>query len=169
MKYFNGFALKNEEHFFREYLVDGELTVAGFSYGAQKAFEYVYQSQKRIDRLILLSPAFFQNKKLSFIRTQLRYFKTDQQAYVEQFLKNVAFPSDIKLEDNVVGGTSDELKDLLSYAWDRDKILELQKRGVEIEVFLGGKDKIVDINDSFDFFSDITTTYFFKELGHILH
>ncbi len=169
MKYFNGFSLKNEEHFFKEYIVDGELTVAGFSYGAQRAFEYVYASDKRVDRLILLSPAFFQNQKASFIRTQLRYFKADQEAYRQQFLKNVAYPSKIDLEENVVSGSYEELEDLLSYVWDRDKIVELEKRGVTIEVFLGGEDKIVDTQDSLAFFSDITTTYFFKELGHILH
>jgi len=169
MKYFHGFALQNEEYFFKEYLLEGELTVSGFSYGAQKAFEYTYKSEKRIDRLILLSPAFFQNQKKSFIRTQLRYFKADQEAYTQQFLKNVAFPSEINLEENVVHGSYAELDDLLSYVWDRDKILELQERGVTIEVFLGGKDKIVDTQDSLAFFSDITTTYFFKELGHILY
>ena len=170
MKYFNGFSLKNEEHFFKEYIVDGELTVVGFSYGAQRAFEYVYASDdKRVDRLILLSPAFFQNQKGSFLRTQLRYFKADQEAYRQQFLKNVAFPSEINLEENVVCGSYEELENLLSYVWDRDKVVELEERGVTIEVFLGGEDKIVDTQDSLLFFSDITTTYFFKELGHLLY
>ena len=169
MRYFNGFALQNEEYFFKAYLVDGDFTVAGFSYGAQKAFEYAYASDERIDRLILLSPAFFQNQKSSFIRTQLRYFKADQEAYTQQFLKNVSFPSSLTLDDNVLNGTYEELEHLLSYVWDRDKILELQQRGVEIEVFLGGRDKIVNIKDSLIFFSDITTTYLFKELGHILY
>ena len=41
--------------------------VAGFSYGAQQAFEYVYHATERIDRLILLSPAFFQTQKPSFV------------------------------------------------------------------------------------------------------
>jgi len=169
MRYFNGFTLQNEEHFFKDYLVDGDFTVAGFSYGAQRAFEYAYKSDKRIDRLILLSPAFFQNQKSSFIRTQLRYFKADQEAYRIQFLKNVCFPSSLTLEDNVTDGTYNELEDLLSYVWDRDKILELQQRGVVIEVFLGGRDKIVDSKMSLEFFSDLTTTYFFKEYGHLLN
>ena len=168
MKYFNGFALQNEENFFKEYLVDDDFTVAGFSYGAQKAFEYAYESDERIDRLILLSPAFFQNQKSSFIRTQLRYFKVDQESYTQQFLKNVSFPSSFTLDENVVNGTYYELEKLLSYVWDRDKILKLQQRGVEIEVFLGGRDKIVSTKNSLAFFSDLTTTYLFKELGHLL-
>ena len=148
MRYFNGFALQNEEHFFKEYLVESDFTVAGFSYGAQKAFEYAYASSERIDRLILLSPAFFQNQKSSFIRTQLRYFKADQEAYTKQFLKNVSFPSSITLDDNLANGIYEELEELLNYVWDRDKI--------------------VDTEDSFEHFSDVTTTYFFKALGHLL-
>ncbi|RUM75443.1 MAG: alpha/beta hydrolase [Sulfurovum sp.] len=168
MRYFNGFALQNEEHFFKEYIVKSDFTVAGFSYGAQKAFEYAYASCERIDRLILLSPAFFQNQKSSFIRTQLRYFKADQDAYTQQFLKNISFPSAVSLDEHLKGGTYEELEDLLGYVWDRDKMLALQERGVEIEVFLGGRDKIVLTEKSLEFFSDVTTTYFFKELGHLL-
>ena len=168
MKYFNGFALQNEENFFKEYLVDDDFTVAGFSYGAQKAFEYAYESDERIDRLILLSPAFFQNQKSSFVRTQLRYFKLDQESYTQQFLKNISFPSSFTLDENVINGTYHELEKLLGYVWDRDKILKLQERGVEVEVFLGGRDKIVSTKSSLAFFSDLTTTYLFKELGHLL-
>lgn len=168
MKYFNGFALKNENKFFKEYIIDSDFCVVGFSYGAQKAFEYVYNNSNRIDRLILISPAFFQNHKKAFIRTQLRYFNADQKSYVKQFLKNVSYPSNINLDKYVIGGTYAELESLLSYIWDNKKILELISRGVTIEVFIGGEDKIVDSSKSFEFFSSITTTYFFKNLGHLL-
>jgi len=169
MIYFNGFALKGEDKFFKEYTVDNDLSVVGFSYGAQRAFEYTYNnSTTRIDRLILLSPAFFQNHRKSFIRTQLRYFKADQESYTKQFLKNVSHPSDISLEDSYHVGTYEELESLLSYVWDRDKILELIERGVTIEVFIGGEDKIVDSQKSFEFFSEISTTYFLKGFGHLL-
>ena len=97
MHYFNGFSLQNEENYFKEYLNKSELCVAGFSYGAQKAFEYVYKSKERVDRLILLSPAFFQTQKPSFVRTQLRYFEAGQEAYVKQFCQNVASPSSVDL------------------------------------------------------------------------
>jgi pimeloyl-ACP methyl ester carboxylesterase len=101
VRYFNGFSLQDEEQFFSEYLADGELAVAGFSYGTQKAFEYVYHSKERVDRLILLSPAFFQTQKPSFARTQLRYFQSGQEAYVKQFLENVSYPSSIDLSAHV--------------------------------------------------------------------
>ena len=169
MKYFNGFALKGEEKFFKNMLVETDFTVAGFSYGAQKAFEYAYHSTERVDRLILFSPAFFQNEKKSFVKTQLRYYKADTEAYTQQFLKNVVFPSSLDLSENLSKGTLEELDSLLTYTWDKTKIIELLNRGVVIEVFIGGVDKIVNTEESFNFFSEfITNTYFLKKEGHIL-
>ena len=168
MHYFNGFSLRGEEEFFREMLVEGEFVVAGFSYGAQKAFEYAYGSSERVDRLILLSPAFFQHQKKSFIKTQLRYFKADAEAYRKEFLKNVAYPSTHNLTSYLTHGEVEELEELLTYQWESERIEELQKRGVTIEVFLGGQDKIVDSEEAYSFFSELTTTYLFKEQGHLL-
>ena len=168
MQYFNGFSLKNEEVFFIEHLSNSEYTVAGFSYGAQKALEYAYKSTKRIDRLILISPAFFQNHKKSFIKTQLRYFQADKETYKKEFLKNVAYPSSIELNNFIVDGTYDELEDLLSYVWDEEKILALKKRGTVIEVFMGDCDQIVDSEKSFEFFSKLVSVYVSKGKGHLL-
>lgn len=168
MKYFNGFSLQNEEELFSPYLLNSEYCVAGFSYGAQQAFEYVYHSKKRIDRLILLSPAFFQTQKASFIRTQLRYFEAGQEAYVKQFLANVTYPSNIDLSSYLEVGTKEELESLLTYEWDSAKIQEVLDRGTTIEVFLGDKDKIINAQETFNFFSPLATTYFIKNVGHIL-
>ena len=168
MKYFNGFSLQNEEDLFTEYLTDDTCTVAGFSYGAQQAFEYAYASKTRIDRLILLSPAFFQMQKASFRRTQLRYFEAGQEAYVKQFLDNVSYPSDVNLAPYLSIGTKDELDALLSYVWEEEKIQILLEKGITIEVFLGEKDKIINIKDAHAFFSKQCTTYSMKNCGHIL-
>jgi len=168
MVYFNGFSLHNEEELFNAFVVESDLCVSGFSYGAQKAFDYVYNSKERIDRLILLSPAFFQTQKTSFVRTQLRYFEAGQEAYVEQFLQNVAYPSDIDLSQYLDTGTKEELEALLTYIWDEDKIQEILDQGTVIEVFLGESDKIIDSKKAFDFFAPLTTTYFIKNVGHLL-
>jgi pimeloyl-ACP methyl ester carboxylesterase len=168
VRYFNGFSLQNEEKLFSEYLVDSDLCVAGFSYGAQQAFEYTYHSKERIDRLILLSPAFFQTQNPSFIRTQLRYFEAGQDAYVKQFLSNVTYPSNLDLSDYLKVGTKEELEVLLTYIWDKGKIKELLNRGTTIEIFLGNDDKIIDVQKAFDFFSPLATTYLMKGLGHLL-
>jgi len=168
LKYFNGFSLKGEEILFSEYIIQSELCVAGFSCGAQQALEYVLKSSKRVDRLILLSPAFFQNQKASFIRTQLRYFKADKDAYVEQFLKNVTYPTKEDLSSFLNIGTEEELKTLLGYVWKEEKLRQIKERGTVIEVFLGGKDKIIDALSALDFFAPLSTTYFIKDAGHLL-
>ncbi len=168
MKYFNGFSLEGEEVLFSKYFPQSELCVVGFSFGAQKAFEDVYHSRERIDRLILLSPAFFQTQKPSFIRTQLRYFEAGQEAYVKQFLTNVTYPSSLDLSYYLKVGTKEELESLLTYTWDQKKIQEILDRGTKIEVFLGIDDKIIDAKAAFDLFSILTTTYFIKEVGHSL-
>jgi len=168
MKYFPGFSLQSEEEIFSQYLIESDYCVAGFSFGAQQALEYVYHSQKRIDRLILLSPAFFQTRKQSFIRAQLRYFDADTQAYIQQFTSNVASPSKVDLSAYIHTGKREELEALLSYVWDVDKLEEIQSRGTVIEVFLGEKDEIIESKDAFDFFKPLVTTYFIKNVGHAL-
>jgi len=65
-------------------------------------------------------------------------------------------------------GKYNELETLLTYIWDRDKVIELIDRGVTIEVFIGGKDKILNPQKSFEFFSKLTTTYLIKDAGHLL-
>jgi len=168
MTYFSGFCLQHEEKYFAQYLIDSLYCVAGFSYGAQQAFEYVYHSKTRIDRLILLSPAFFQKQKPSFIRTQLRYFEAGQEAYVKQFLANVTHPSKLNLSNCLKVGKKEELEALLTYQWDSKKIQDVLARGTVIEVFFGAEDKIIDPQEALDFFSPLATTYFIKEVGHIL-
>ena len=168
MKYFNGFSLQNEAEIFDPYLTKNDYTVTGFSYGAQQAFEYAYAANERIDRLILLSPAFFHTQKSSFIRTQLRYFEAGKEAYVKQFLSNVAYPSDIDLSEYLNVGTKEELEALLTYTWNEDKLQELTNRGTTIEVFLGIEDKILDVEEAMSFFKKTCTLYSIKKSGHLL-
>jgi pimeloyl-ACP methyl ester carboxylesterase len=168
MRYFSGFSLQGEESLFQEYIVGSEFTLVGFSYGAIQAFEYALTSSERIDRLILLSPALFQTQKRSFIKTQLKYFKLDRENYIENFLKSVAYPSNIDLHPYLKIGTLEELEFLLNYRWSSEKLSKIRDRGVDIEVFIGEKDKIIDAKGAFELFSKVTTTYFLKGMGHIL-
>ncbi|MGC9351424.1 MAG: pimelyl-ACP methyl ester esterase BioV [Sulfurovum sp.] len=168
MRYFNGFSLHGEEAFFSEFLIESDLCVAGFSYGAQQAFEYVYHSTQRVDRLILLSPAFFQNQKPSFIRSQLRYFQSGQESYIKRFLENAAYPSQVDLSAFLETGTHEALETLLTYRWESEKIKEVIARCTTIEVFLGSKDGIIDAAAAFDFFAEHTVAYWIKGAGHLL-
>ncbi|MDQ7086209.1 MAG: pimelyl-ACP methyl ester esterase BioV [Sulfurovum sp.] len=168
MKYFNGFCLKGEEELFEPYLRRDEFTVCGFSYGAQKALEYVYHTDRRVERLILLSPAFFQSEKASFVRTQVRYFDAGKEAYIQQFLANVAYPRVTSLSAYLTVGDKSELESLLGYIWEDKKLEAIVARGTVIEVFIGKKDKILKIEDTLRFFNRVCTTYCIKESGHLL-
>lgn len=168
MRYFNGFSLKGEEDFFKEYLLEGDYVVAGFSYGAQSAFEYVHNATHRVDRLILISPAFFQMHKESYIKRQLKAYEKSPKSYIEAFLKNVASPSLVTLNEYVDEGKVEELESLLRYEWSKEKIETLQKRGITIEVYIGEEDKIVNAQKSFEFFSELVTVYYLKGVGHLL-
>jgi pimeloyl-ACP methyl ester carboxylesterase len=167
VKYFSGFSLQGEAPLFSNFITKTDTTVAGFSYGAQQALEYAYASTERIDRLVLLSPAFFQTQKPSFIRAQLRYFEADKNAYVTQFLKNVSYPSTLDLSTYLNIGSIEELEALLTYKWEAEKIDALLARGVTIEVMMGAKDKIVDTSEAQKFFTN-TINYILKDAGHSL-
>jgi len=57
----------------------------------------------------------------------------------------------------------------LRYRWEEKKLREITARGTVIEVFLGGRDKIVDTQAALDFFEPLAVTYYIKEAGHLLH
>ena len=84
-KYFSGFCFFEESELFQDYIIQNDFTVSGFSYGAVKAFEEVLNSNNRVDKLQLFSPAFFQTQNEKFKRTQIMYFKKDANAYCQTF------------------------------------------------------------------------------------
>jgi len=168
MKYFSGFSLSNEESLFQDFIPQGEYTLAGFSYGAIKAFEYALESKNRIDRLILLSPAFFQDKKSNFKLKQLAYFRANKKAYIRQFLANVTYPSKININKYLKVGRKEELESLLNYQWKEENIKKLLDKGIRIEVFLGEDDKIIDSTKALEFFEALVSVYTIKNVGHLL-
>jgi pimeloyl-ACP methyl ester carboxylesterase len=166
--YFSGFSLKDEGELFKEYLIEGDFTVSGFSLGAIEAFEYVLNADDRIDRLQLISPAFFQTKDKKFKRLQTINYKKNQEAYEKEFLKNIAYPSSIDLDRYFKKDTLISLERLLNYEWMENELKKVRDRGVDIEIYLGSKDKIIDAKKAFDFFKKYATVYYIKEKGHIL-
>jgi pimeloyl-ACP methyl ester carboxylesterase len=170
VKFFSGFGFQNDQEIFRKYLINSEYAVAGFSYGAQKAMEYILKTTDRVDKLILLSPAFFNGSSKSFKRTQMHYFKLDKNAYMKIFFSNVSYPSNKKIDEKYISTIKqNELNDLLDYEWKEDNIKRIVDKNIIIEVFLGEKDKIIDANAANDFFSKYATTYFIKNAGHLLN
>ena len=167
-RYFSGFCFVDESELFGEYLESNDFTVSGFSYGAIKAFEEVLNSNQRVDKLQLFSPAFFQTFDDKFKRMQLMYFKKDADAYCKNFLQNVASPTNQDISKYFNLGTVQELEELLNYEWSEEKLQRLVDKGTIIEVYLGANDKIIDSLKAKEFFVNFATVYYIKEKGHLL-
>ena len=96
------------------------------------------------------------------------FFKKDENAYCNNFLKNVVYPSFSDISDYFIHDSYEDLEALLNYNWDEDKLKEIVARGTKIEVYLGEKDKIIDSSLALEFFKNYATVYYIKEKGHIL-
>lgn len=164
-KFFSGFALKGEELFLKEYLRGGEFVVAGFSYGAILALEYVLSCGHRVDYLQLFSPAFFKDKSDEFKRTQLFYYTKNPQKYVESFLKNVT--ESVALENCLGEHTKEALERLLSFEWEKP-LHEAHSKNIKIEIYLGENDKIIDADTAMEFFRRFGEVYYIKRADHLL-
>ena len=167
MRFYSGFSLKEESAFFEKYLKKSQYNVAGFSYGAIKAFEYVLTCKDRIDTLQLFSPAFFQNRAEKFRRLQLLAYGKDKEKYLQNFMASCFAPY-YKQNVSHVQTNQDELYELLYYVWEIDKLQALTQRSIEIEVYVGEKDNIIDAQQTKDFFLPFATTYFIKDANHFL-
>ncbi|MBA1432058.1 MAG: pimelyl-ACP methyl ester esterase BioV [Epsilonproteobacteria bacterium] len=170
MKFFSGFSLKDDKHFFAPYIKESDYTVCGFSYGAIKAFEAAkkeLQEGKRIDTLQLFSPAFFQSKDEKFKRLQLMAYRKNEDVYLSQFLNACFLPyerQDVSHSITVL----EELEELLHYEWNKQDLAALSAQGVVIEVYLGGEDQIVDADAAKAFLMDVATVTYIKEANHFL-
>ena len=170
MQFLSGFSLVNEQAFFDAYGDDSGYSVAGFSYGAIKAFEKVYStvmSGKRVERLQLFSPAFFQTKSEKFKRMQLMGYKRGSTAYLTAFIASCFAPYEKQSLDHCETHY-DELSELLYYRWNVEKFRELQEKGVSIEIYLGEKDKVIDIIAAREFFLEVGTVTYIKNANHFL-
>lgn len=168
MKFFSGFCFKNEEKLFSPFIqLEGKYTLNGFSYGAILAFKEALKSiqhHRRVQVLNLFSPAFFQDRKPSFLKAQILGFKKDSQAYIKHFLTLCGNPPSCYFKE----GKLEELEELLFFKWKEEEILFLQERGVQINVFLGGKDLILSPEIAMEFFSPYSIVYFYKDFNHCL-
>ena len=167
MQFYHGFALKGEAHFFKEQIDHGSYVVSGFSYGAIKAFQQVLSSKTRVDKLQLLSPAFFQNRSDKYRRLQMMGYKKNSALYIEKFLENCFLPYEQK-EITLGKHSAQALEELLYFEWNITDLQKLLERGTEIEVYLGGDDKISDISAAYTFFLPFATVTLLKRTNHFL-
>lgn len=164
--YYRGFAINNDRELLHEWIPTSQRTVTGFSMGAQSAIEAVYSCQNDIDRVVLISPAFFNDRGGDFAAAQLAAFDSNKEIYLRQFVKNAAYPSKTALQ--IGEAWRQELEELLNYRWDTAKLEALRKKGVAIEVILGERDRIVDSVSAKKFFIPFATIFIVNGAGHIL-
>ena len=167
MHYFSGFSLQDESHFFDDFLNRNQYSIAGFSYGAIKAFEYAADTSERIDTLQLFSPAFFQSYPEKFRRLQMMGYKKNSDAYLKAFIKSCFDPYTVQKVSQIPTQPED-LEKLLYYVWDLDKLHRLEKRGVRIEVYLGSEDRVIDVKAAKELFLPYATTYMINHANHFL-
>ncbi|MCK9453636.1 MAG: pimelyl-ACP methyl ester esterase BioV [Sulfurimonas sp.] len=170
MKFFSGFSLKNEQHYFKDYINSSQYCVCGFSYGAIKALSYTQEQLKlnrRIDTFQLFSPAFFQSKDEKFKKLQLIGYRKNRDKYLNEFLTSCFLPYEKKTVEQCENNI-DELEELLYYSWRVDELRELSNKGVSIEVYIGSEDKIIDADKAKDFFLEVATVTYIKNANHFL-
>lgn len=170
MKFFSGFSLCNESDLFESFIKHSDYTVCGFSYGAIKALKHVQEQlekSKRIDTLQLFSPAFFQTKSDKFKRLQTLSYSKNEDAYLSQFIKGCFLPYDSKTIQHCET-KFEELEELLYYEWNIEELRFIEAKGVVIEVYLGGEDKIIDALSAQNFFLETATVTYIKSANHFL-
>ncbi|MBN2894564.1 MAG: pimelyl-ACP methyl ester esterase BioV [Campylobacterales bacterium] len=167
MKFYSGFSLRDEAHFFAPWRYTSDYSVAGFSYGAIEAALHVSQSDRRIDTLQLFSPAFFQTQSEAFKRAQILGFRRNQEGYLEAFMTR-CFEPYARRETLHVRPQEEDLRRLLYYVWTNVLLERIVARGVQIEVYLGGQDAIIDAEAAREFFTPFATVYFIKNGNHFL-
>ncbi|MBE0514178.1 pimelyl-ACP methyl ester esterase BioV [Sulfurimonas sp.] len=170
MKFYSGFSLKNEHYYFEEYINSSEYTVCGFSYGAIKALRETKErlsEKKRVDTLQLFSAAFFQTKDEKFKKLQLLGYRKNQDAYLREFISICFLPYEKKIVEHDKNSI-EELEELLQYEWDISELKEIVRSGVKIEVYLGGEDRIIDIEGAREFFLEVATVTYIKNANHFL-
>jgi len=168
MKFHSGFALRNEYDYFQSYVSQDDYGLAGFSYGAIKALQEALMSPKRIDRLILLSPAFFQTKKEAYKKLQTNGFLKDKDGYIEKFLENCFSPCPKQQVDIKHDATFEELEELLYFEWTPQIMKALKDKNIDIEVYLGSEDRIIDTAAAREFFVPYATVTMIKGANHFL-
>ncbi len=186
--YFSGFGLHNESELFfapdsavRDCLQMHAFDVVGFSYGAQKAVRYALGATHPIRRLSLLSPAFFDflpKRK----EQELRLFAKNPARYMQTFVQNALStetPATQQQIDRVLPyfapslppskELANDLHALLFYEFQANELREIMQSGIEIEVFLGEKDRIIAASKARDFFAPLVTRVFWvRNAGHFL-
>ncbi|MRI83038.1 MAG: hypothetical protein C6I00_01330 [Nitratiruptor sp.] len=171
MQFFSGFGFAKEARLFQDYLDPRGFVVAGFSYGAQLAFQEALarlDRGERVEKVQLLAPAYFDHRPPSWKERELQAFEKDPTRYMELFYKRALFPARIDLTPYTRIPSREELYRLLFFTWDLEQLARLREGGVVIECFLGSQDRIVDTMAARSFFQPFSLVYWIEGAGHLL-
>ncbi|MDR0747232.1 MAG: pimelyl-ACP methyl ester esterase BioV [Helicobacteraceae bacterium] len=165
MIFFSGFGFANESALFDEWIDKIEFEAAGFSLGAIGAFERALLHGERVERLTLLSPAFFQDRDDRFRRVQTLGFIKDSASYMRNFYA-LCGECDPKFYDR--DPKRKDLEFLLNYVWQKERVAAI--KNAEIRVVLGGEDRVIDADKARDFFIDCgnVEVMWIKKANHLL-
>lgn len=122
--------------------------VAGLGYGAWEAFCFAraqMQKKRRIQKLILLSPWLEPLASSNLARILALYAKSKFSSYL---LQNPTTPH--------------------PHVWNLEALQELVVYGVSIEVYVGGKNEIMDADGVCELFSRVGVVYYLKDFGYLL-
>ncbi|CCB79394.1 hypothetical protein HBZC1_04080 [Helicobacter bizzozeronii CIII-1] len=175
-RYFSGFGFQGEAWLFEWILKPcGLYDVAGFSYGAICALEYIYgqvKQGKRTQRLILIAPCMLAHKSQAFKNLQLKAYQQNPQAYMQAFFEKIGWNALLAQDPSLARyahlGSLQDLQTLLNYHYDPQKLEFLCDQGVRLEVFIGLEDAIMDAKALCAFFRDYGCVWQFKGANHLL-
>lgn len=167
MQFFSGYSLREEVAFFDPFLKHTSYNVAGFSYGAIRALQFTLEATTRIETLQLFSPAYFCHRSESFKRQQLRGYRVDPSGYLSRFIEHCFAPY-MAQEVVITNDGPEALETLLYFDWPPAALQAVRERGVAIEVYLGGRDAIVDAEAARAFFTAFATVHYLKNANHFL-
>jgi len=86
---------------------------------------------------------------------------------MKQFVSSCFFPYEKKILE-YKETSREELKELLYYEWSLSDLKKIEERGVKIEVYLGGEDKIIDVHGARELFLKVATVSYIKSANHFL-
>lgn len=175
--HFNGLFFQREIKFLKIFNNRGIYDISGFGFGTQKAYDEAFLKiarGERVNKLILFSPAFFGEIgqiNQSDRDLQINAFKKNKRTYESNLLRLMEgenmrekfIPKKIIFEIQLP-----DLCSMLNYIWDVKKLETLSYMGVTTEVYLGGKDKTINVFKVSEFFAPYSVIYLFKQANHFL-
>ncbi|HEY9203800.1 MAG TPA: alpha/beta hydrolase, partial [Sulfurimonas sp.] len=90
-----------------------------------------------------------------------------QDSYLREFIASCFLPYEKKIVEHSKSSI-EELEELLRYEWDIDELKELVRKGLKIEVYLGGEDRVIDVQRARELFLEVATVTYIKEANHFL-